>query len=282
MLIAAAITVSTIGGASAANAATPADATAALSQAAAEAHRTASAALGGLALPTGTAAQLRTAATAKVHVESLHSSLPVKVAKHRYDIRFASVGTTASPTRITLYAGTHPVQVAVRRLVRISVYRHGAKTATLATTTTFRRFVVMLTDLESGPLMAEQKRFATRASLVAALSHGLAIGGGEVTREYGALLRLAQMSLDLSTSLVAAIQYSAKHPTATDFSGVVTTHTTRGSGAYAGSVVVSGTPTSFSGTATNTTDDSSIAETFDEHSITITYTVHGTSTTVTV
>jgi hypothetical protein len=259
MLIAAAITVSTIGGASAANAATPADATAALSQAAAEAHRTASAALGGLALPTGTAAQLRTAATAKVHVESLHSSLPVKVAKHRYDIRFASVGTSASPTRI-----------------------HGAKTATLATTTTFRRFVVMLTDLESGPLMAEQKRFATRASLVAALSHGLAIGGGEVTREYGALLRLAQMSLDLSTSLVAAIQYSAKHPTATDFSGVVTTHTTRGSGAYAGSVVVSGTPTSFSGTATNTTDDSSIAETFDEHSITITYTVPGTSTTVTV
>lgn len=280
MLLAAAITVATIGGASAANAAPPADPSAALTKAAAGAHANASAALGGIALPSGTAAHLRTAAAAKSHVLSVDETIPVKVATKRYDLSFTSVGPKTDPTRIRLYSGPHSVQIAVRRLVRIIVHPHGAKAVTLETTTTFRRFVVMLTGLQSNPLLGKQKHFATRSDLVAALAHGLAIDSREVTVEYGAVMRLAQMSLDLSTTLLAGMQYRSQHPSAPDLSAVPTTHTTRGSGAYSGAVTLTGTTDTFSVTATNTTDDSSLTEAFGKTAVTITYTVHGVSSTV--
>jgi hypothetical protein len=280
MLLAATIALSTIGGASAAQAA-PAAGHADLSGAAVAASRTASTVLGGIALPTGAGSHLR-AAAAKSPVLPVDETIHVKVAKKRYDIRFTSVGPKSDPTRIRLYFGTQPAQITVRRLVRIVVHPHGSKSITLATTTTFRRFVVMLTDLETSPLMGGQKHFASRASLVAALSHGLAIGSREVTREYGAVLRLAQMSLDLSNTLMSGFQYRDEHGVDADLSAVATTHTTAGSGGYAGAVTLAGTADAFTVSATNTTDDSALTETFDEHSISTTYTVHGKTTTSTV
>jgi hypothetical protein len=280
MLLAATIAFATIGGASAAQAA-PASGPDALSGAAATTARSASAALGGIPLPVGTGAHLR-AAAAKPYVATVDETIHVKVAKKRYDIRFTSVGPKSDATRIRLYLGTHPAQIAVRRLVRITVHPHGAKATTLATTTTFRRFVVMLTGLQTEPLMGGQKHFASRASLVAALTHGLAIGSHEVTREYGAVLRLAQMSLDLTETLMTGFQYRDDHGPDADLSAVATTHTTAGSGGYAGAVTLAGTADTFTVAATNTTDDSSLTETFDEHSITTTYTVHGTTKTSTV
>jgi hypothetical protein len=281
VLLAAAITVAALGGTSAASAATGPDGTTALAQAATEARQSASVALGGLALPTGSTAQLHAAAS-KSSVQSIHESIRAKAGTKRYDIRVDSVGPKTHPTRITLAVGAKSVKVAVRRLVHISVRRHGAKTVTLAATTTFRRFVVMSTDLLADPLKGKQKRFATRASLVATLAHGLAIGGGEVTREYGAVLRFAQMAVDLGATLLQAMEYTAEHPDAKDLSAVPTTHTTTGSGGYAGSVTISGTPTTFTASAVNTTDDSTLTETFDQHSLTMSYTVHGTTTTTTV
>jgi hypothetical protein len=280
MLLAATIAVATIGGASAAQAA-PAAGPDALGGAAAAASRTASAALGGIPLPVGAASHLR-AAAAKTAVLPVDETIPVKVAKKRYDIRFTSVGPKTDPTRIRLYLGTHPLQVSVRRLVRIVVHPHGSKATTLATTTTFRRFVVMLTDLQTAPLMGEQKRFVSRASLVAALSHGLAIGSREVTREYGAVLRLAQMSLDLGQTVMAGADYAERHGVDADFSAVRTVHTVAGSGGYAGSVALTGTVEAFTVSATNTTDDSALSETLGADSLTVSYTVHGKTTTSTV
>ncbi|WP_345479777.1 hypothetical protein [Amnibacterium soli] len=280
MLLAAAIAFATLGGASAAQAA-PAAGPDALAGAAVAASRTASATLGGIPLPVGAAAHLRVAA-AKSAVLPVDETIHVKVAKKRYDIRFTSVGPKTDPTRIRLYAGTHPVQLSVRRLVRIVVHPHGSKATTLATTTTFRRFVVMLTDLQSTPITGEQKRFASRASLVAALSHGLAIGSRELTREYGAVLRLAQMSIDIAQTLAAGLQYRGEHGADADLSGVATTHTTAGSGGYTGSVTLAGTADAFTVAATNTTDESVLSETFGEHSISTAYTVHGKTITSTV
>lgn len=272
--VAAALTLATFGGATAASAATPDPAPKQLAQAAAAARSTASAALGGVAIPAGTAAH-RFAAASATGVESIDETLRVKVDTKRYDLHVVSVGSKAHPTRITLYVGEQPVQLAVRRTVRVTVVRHGHHQPLLATTTTFRRSVVMLAGLQSNPLAFDTARFRTRSAFVAALTHGLAIDSRTVVREYGAVLRFAQMSLDLSGTLVAAVEYLGSDPSAPDLSSVRTVHTTAGSGGYAGAVTVSGTPDALAVSAANTTDGSTLTMQLGRQSLTLTYTIGG-------
>lgn len=288
VLIAAAIAVSTVAGASAADAATPSASPTSLARAAAEASAEASAALAGLALPAVPVARVHAAAVLPTSVAlPLDSTIPVKVAAKRYDIHVRSTGATSDRTTITLYLGAQKEQVSVRRLVRVTVVRHGYKHPLLATTTTFKRFVVMLEGLQSTPLLGKSIHFTTRSAFVAAIAHGLAADSADVNKEYGSLLRFVQMALDLSATLVQAIEYAGQDPTATDFSAVPTVQTTKGSGAYAGTVTLSGTivsglPTAFAVTVTNTTDASGLAVSFDAKAITVTYTVGGKTTTQTV
>lgn len=277
--VAAALTLATFAGATAATAATPTTDPKQLAHAAAEARSNASAALGGITIPGGTTGRVQAAAAAS-KVQSIDETIRVKVKKKRYDLHVVSVGSKADPTRITLFAGTQRLQLPVRRLVRVTVVRHGHHQPLLATTTTFRRFVVMVTGLQSNPLAFDTTHFATRSDFVAALAHGLAIDSKEVVREYGAVMRFAQMSLDLSMTLVQAVQYLGENPTATDLSAVPTVHTTAGSGGYAGTVTLSGTPTSLSVSASNTTDGSTLTEAISQSSLTITYTVGGKTWTI--
>lgn len=273
-LIAAALTVATIASGSAANAATPSG-TAPLTRAAAEARADASAALAGLRIPAATAGiSAASASGAKLEVP-LDSVVPIKVATKRYDIHIRSTGAKSDRTTIRLYLGTHEERVSIRRLVRVTVTRHGYTHPLLATTTTFRRFVVMLTGLQSSPLGFKAPHFATRSAFIAALTHGLAIDSREVTREYGALLRFAQMSLDLSASLLQAAQYLNQHPAVTDLSAAPTVQTTAGSGGYAGSVTLTGTLQAFTASVVNTTDTTSLTESVDAKAFTMTYTVGG-------
>jgi hypothetical protein len=278
-LVAAAITVSTFAGATAANAAPASGSPASLTGAAAQARADASAALAGLVLPSASRVRAAAASTNSFSLP-LDTTVPVKVAAKHYDIHVVSTGAKTDRTTITLFLGGRSAQVSVRRLVRVTVLRHGYKHPLMQTTTTFKRFVVMLTGLESNPLKLTSVHFSTRSDFVAALSHGLAIDSHEVNREYGALLRFVQMALDLSSTLLQAVDYAEKNPAATDFSGATTVQTTAGSGAYAGTVtlsgaIVSGVPQSFSVSVTNTTDASALTESFDAKAITMTYTVGG-------
>ena len=289
VLIAAAIAVSTFAGASAANAAPASGSPTSLTRAAAEARAEASAALAGLALPTVSAAHMRAAVALPTSATSipLDTTIPVKVAAKRYDIRVRSTGAKSDRTTITLFLGTQREQVSVRRLVRFTVTRHGYKHPLLQTTTTFKRFVTMLSGLESTPLVGKSIHFTTRSAFVAAISHGLSIDSAEVTKEYGSLLRFVQMALDLSATLLQAVEYAEANPTATDFSAVPVVQTTAGSGAYAGTVtlsgtIVSGAPTTFAVSVTNTTDASALAVSYDAKAITVTYTLDGRTTTQTV
>lgn len=277
-LIAAAIALSTVAGASAATAAPASGTPEPLSAAAAAARADASSALAGLALPTASS-RMRAAASGST-VLPLDSTIRVKVAAKKYDIDVVSTGAKSDRTSIRLYLAGRSEQVSVRRLVRVTVVRHGYQHPLLQTTTTFKRFVVMLTGLESNPLMGTSVHFATRSAFVAALSHGLAISSRDVTKEYGSLLRFVQMALDLSSTLVRAAEYAEANPTATDLSAVHTVQTTKGSGAYTGTVtltgtIVDGTPQRFSVAVTDTTDATAISETFDDTAITITCTVGG-------
>lgn len=272
VLTAAAITVAVVGGASAADAATrPAPS---LPQAAAADRANASTALAGIAVPAPSTG-VRADAAHGTPVESVHLTIPVKVRDVRYDVRADSTKEKTDPTRITLYVASQPEQIVVRRFVRLTVTRHGRTTPLLASTTSFRRFVVMLQGLEANPLTGSLTRYQTRAEMVAALTHGLAISGAEVTREYGAVLRYAQMSIDLGVTLLQAAEYLAEHPEATDFTGVPTVQTTAGSGGYTGTVALTGSPTAFTLSATNSTDGSSLTETVGPDAFSITYTVGG-------
>ena len=276
VLIAAAITVSTFAGASAANAATVPSDPASLTHAATDARTAAGAALGGISIPSASAARLRAAsASTKPLVLPLNATMTVKVHAKRYDLHVVSAGSKSDLTHIRLFLAGQSADISVRRLVRLTVTRHGYKHPLMETTTTFRRFVVMETGLESNPLLATRTHFATRSDFLAALTHGLAISSAEVTKEYGAQLRFAQMSLDLASTLLAAAEYAISDPTATDFSAVPTVQTTAGSGGYAGTVTLTGSLTDFSVTATNTTDGSSLTEAASAQSISITYTVGG-------
>jgi len=263
VVIAAALTLATFGGATAASAATPTADPKQLAHAAAEARSNASAALGGIALPGATTGRVQAAAAAS-KVQSIDETIRVKVKAKRYDLHVVSVGSKADPTRITLFVGTQRVQVPVRRLVRVTVIRHGHHQPLLATTTTFRRFVVMATGLQSNPLAFDTTRFATRSDFVAALAHGLAIDSKEVVREYGAVLRFAQMSLDIAASLLEALQQAGSDPTSVDLSTVKTVQTTAGTGGYQGSVTLAGTLQAFTATATNDTDSSVLTETVSQ------------------
>ena len=283
VLIAAALTVATFAGASAANASTAPGTPATLSHAAAEARTNASSALGGIVLPVTSTSRLRAASASAAHgVQSIDETLRVNVKDRKYDVHVVSVGTTADPTRIQLFLGSAGVRVSVRSLVRITVIRHGYKHSLLEVTTTFRRFVVMIPGLVGNPLTGTRAHFATRSDLVAAFGHGLALTGPQVIHEYGAILRFAQMALDLSATLLQAAEYAVQHPTATAFGTVATVQTTRGSGGYTGAVTLTGTPAAFTVTATNTTDGSSLTESFSAQSFTITYTVGGRTFTRTV
>jgi hypothetical protein len=282
-LTAAAIALSTFAGVPAANAATAPARPTSLARAAAGAHADASAALAGLALPAASPSTMRAAAAgSKPVVLPLDTTIPVKVASWRYDIHVKSAGAKSDRTRIRLFFGTRSEQVSVGRLVRVTVLRHGHHYPLLQTTTTFKRFVVMLTGLESNPLRLTSVHFTTRSDFVAALAHGLAIDSHEVTREYGALLRFVQMALDLSATLLQAAEYAAQNPTAADFAGVTSVQTTAGSGGYTGVVTLSGSWKDFTVAVVNTTDTSNLTETFDSQAITITYTLDGKTYTQTV
>jgi hypothetical protein len=274
--VAAAVVVTGFAGATAAQAASPSPTGAA--RAAAEARADASAALGGIALPEP-GPRFHAAAAAKV--QSVHQTVAVRVAAKRYDVRAESTGPAAHPTRITLHLGPVEQQVQVRRLVRITVTRHGAHTPLLATTTTYRRYVVLQADLVANPLAASRTHFPTRTAFLAALTHGLALHSTELTREYGAVLRLAQMALDISATLLGAVAEIAADPAA-DLSAVPTVQTTTGSGGYTGTVVLTGTAAALTVTATNTTDASVLTETVAGEAVTLTYTAHGSTVTRTV
>jgi hypothetical protein len=285
-LVAAAIAVSAFAGASAAQAAPASTDPASLTRAATEARAEASAALAGLQLPNVSTARMRhaDALSAPAPVLPLDSVIPVKVAAKHYDIHVRSTGAKSDRATITLYAGAQKEQVSVRRLVRVTVIRHGYKHPLLETTTTFKRFVVMLEGLQSTPLIGKSIHFTTRSGFVAAISHGLAADGAEVNRQYGSLVRFVQMALDMSATLMQAVDYAEKHPTATDFSAVPAVHTTLGSGAYAGTVTLAGTiasgvPTAFQVAVTNTTDASALSVSFDAHGFTFSATVDGKTTT---
>lgn len=289
VLLAAAIAVSTFAGASAADAAPASADPTSLAHAAAEARAEASHALAGLALPSVAASHMRHAVAlpGRTPTIPLDSTIPVKVASKRYDIHVRTTGAKSDRTTITLYLGAQKEQVSVGRLVRVTVTRHGYTHPLLATTTTFTRFVVMLDGLQSTPLVGKDIRFTTRSGFVAAISHGLAADSAEVRKQYGELLRFVQMALDMSATLVNAIQYAAANPKATDFTAVPTVQTTRGSGAYTGTVTLTGTiasgvPTAFAVAVTNTTDASALAVSFDREGITTTATVDGKTTTQTV